>query len=167
MDVWGLPLVRIHSTSGRAITAKTFRRGIVHGTAIGQDECTTHTGLALTTPARTVVDIARSTDHERAVCVGDSALRRGLVTVQELSGAVESARYRAGVPRAVKAVAAMTDRSESVGESRSRLLFAGAGLELLLNQSIYDADGTFLGRVDFLFRGFWVIGEFDGAGNVR
>ena len=164
MDVWGLPLARVHVTSGRSIAAKTSRRRIVHGTAVESVECTSHQGLSLTTPARTVIDIARSTDFEHAVCVGDSALRRGLVTIRELEEAVALATYRSGVRNAAEAVGAMTDRSESVGETRSRLILVAAGLSPLLNQSVFDTVGRFLGRVDFLFAGPCVCCEFDGQG---
>lgn len=164
MDVWGLPLARMHVTTGIAFQAKTTRRRTVHGTSLQPHEYTEHEGVLLTTPARTVVDIARSTDFERAVCVGDSALRRGLVTMSELNEALESARYRAGVPGAALAVAAMTDRSDSVGESRSRLILNGAGLLPLLNQSVFDENGAFLARTDFLHDDVGVVDEFDGEG---
>ncbi|OZF05403.1 hypothetical protein [Rhodococcoides fascians] len=163
MDVWALPLAHVHSTTGRTITARNGRRRIVHGSTLSESESTVFQGLSLTTPARTVVDIARSTTFERAVCVGDSALRRGLVTRTELDEALCSARHRTGIQNAVRAVAAMTDRSDSVGESRTRLILVDAGFAPLLNQSVYDACGTFLGRTDFLFTGPWGCFEFDGA----
>lgn len=164
MDVWGLPLARVHSTSGRSITAKTSRRRIIHGTALDTSESTVHQNLSLTTPARTVVDIARTTDFEHAVCVGDSALRRGLVTTRELNDAVTRARHRTGVQRAADAVAAMSDRSDSVGETRSRLILVAAGLTPHLNQSVFDAMDRFVARPDFLFSGPWLCCEFDGEG---
>ena len=165
MDVWGLPLARVHLTTGRPITTRTTRRRTVHGTRLAPADFTTHDGLTLTTPARTVVDIARTATHTQAVCTGDSALRRGLVTAKALSEAVAAAKYRTGTPGAVRAVEAMTNRSDSVGESRSRLILQDQNLPVpLLNQSVFDADGTFLGRVDFLFAELGVIGEFDGSG---
>ncbi|MFC8178590.1 hypothetical protein ACFULT_06925 [Rhodococcus sp. NPDC057297] len=127
MDVWALPLAHAHSTTGRTITARKGRRRIVHGSTLSESESTVFHGLSLTTPARTVVDIARCTTFERAVCVGDSALRRGLVTRTELDEALCSARHRTGIQNAVRAVAAMTDRSDSVGESRTRLILVDAG----------------------------------------
>lgn len=162
LDVWGLPLARVHTTNGRPITAKRLRRRTMHGTSLRPDESTTHNGLTLTTPARTVIDIARTWGYVPAVCVGDSALRRRLVTAKSLVDALSTAKFRSGVPDATRAVEAMSDRSESVGESRSRLLlteFPG----VLVNQSVYDEQGAFLGRVDFLFPDCGVVGEFDGA----
>lgn len=163
-DVWALPLARVHVTAGVAIRAKTTRRRVTHGSALEASEHTVHNGISLTTPARTVVDIARSTDFERAVCAGDSALRRGLVTFSELQQALVLAKHRSGVSNAAAAIAAMTDRSESVGETRSRLILVAAGFAPRLNQSIFDADGRFLGRVDFVVGGPPSINEFDGAG---
>lgn len=164
IDVWGLPLAQVHTTNGRSITARSSRRWRVHGTALDPDEHTSRDGVGLTTPARTVVDIARSTDFQHAVCVGDSALRRGLVTIGELQESVVRAKHRTGVQNAVDAVAAMTDRSDSVGETRSRLILVDAGFVPLLNQSVYDDGGAFLGRVDFLLGPPPVVLEFDGVG---
>ncbi len=163
MDVWGIPLARLHVTTGRPETTRSTRRRVVHGTALTPEECAAHDGLTLTSPARTVIDIARTAAHEKAVCVGDSALRHGLVTATTLYDALVAAKYRTGTPDAVRAVETMSGRSESVGESRSRLLLRELG-HPVLNPSVFDADGTFLGRVDFLFAECGVIGEFDGTG---
>ena len=53
--------------------------------------------------------------------------------------------------------------SESVGESRSRVALAALGFDVpRLQAALLDADGRFLGRVDFLFDDADVVGEFDG-----
>jgi len=54
-------------------------------------------------------------------------------------------------------------RSESVGESRSRVAFELIGLPRPdLQRLITTSDGRIVGRSDFLFDEFWTIGEFDG-----
>ncbi|WP_130386777.1 hypothetical protein [Kribbella sp. VKM Ac-2569] len=53
--------------------------------------------------------------------------------------------------------------SESVGESRFRVLLANHGLPTPeLQVEIRDADGRLIGRVDFLLGGVLIV-EFDGA----
>ena len=95
--------------------------------------------------------------------MGDSALKSGHTDPGALSTAVESARFRTGIAAARRAVPLMSGRSESVGESRSRMLFETLPLPTpLLNQWVYDGAGRFVGRVDFLFWEWKVIGEFDG-----
>ena len=163
MDIWQLPLDRVHMTHGLDYASKRRPLRILHGTKLEPTERTTVNGFPVTTAARTIVDIARTTTVERSVCVGDSALRSGHTDSDALSTAVESARFRTGISAARRAVSLMSGRSESVGESRSRVLFETLPLPTpLLNQWVYDGAGRFVGRVDFLFWEFNVIGEFDG-----
>jgi hypothetical protein len=54
------------------------------------------------------------------------------------------------------------ETTESVGESRSRVLIHVLGLPApVLQQSFHDAEG-FVARADFFWRECGVIGEFDG-----
>jgi hypothetical protein len=54
-------------------------------------------------------------------------------------------------------------RSESVGESRSRVAVALAGLPPpVLQWEVPSAKGRVIGRVDFWWPGRQVVGEFDG-----
>ncbi|MGA9870509.1 MAG: type IV toxin-antitoxin system AbiEi family antitoxin domain-containing protein [Rhodococcus sp. (in: high G+C Gram-positive bacteria)] len=165
LALWAVPLNKAHLTVNRAYGAKTARRRVLHATSFDDSEWVLVGECRATSVARTVVDLARSVDFERAVCVGDNALARKLVTFDELRVAVDSAHHRRGAPAARRAVTFMTDRSESVGESRSRVLMKEAGLPMpLLNQWVFTPDGRCLGRVDFLFPDTGVIGEFDGEG---
>ena len=130
---------------------------------ITDEDVAVHDGVPVTSPARTVVDLARSVGFEQAVVIADAALFQGLTTPAELSAQVDrAARYR-GIARARRVVAFADGRSESVGESRSRVLLTAAGvapddLQVVLR----NGRGGFLGRVDFVFSGGRTIGEFDG-----
>jgi very-short-patch-repair endonuclease len=53
-------------------------------------------------------------------------------------------------------------RSESVGESRARLLLHAIGFEPTPQVEIRDQQGRLIGRVDFLLERQRVIVEFDG-----
>jgi hypothetical protein len=60
-------------------------------------------------------------------------------------------------------VAFADGRSESVGESRSRVLLHKLGLApSALQLRITDSEGSFLGRSDFAWEEQRVLGEFDG-----
>ena len=162
-DVWKLPLDKVHMTHGLDYASKRRPLRILHGTTLDPAERTTVNGYPVTTAARTVVDIARTSSVDRSVCVGDSALRSGHTDSDALAHAVESARFRTGIAAARRAVSLMNGRSESVGESRSRVLFETLPLPTpLLNQWVHDGAGRFVGRVDFMFWELGVIGEFDG-----
>lgn len=164
-DMWNIPLDKVHLTIGAGHPSKRTRRRELHGSRVAEHEWM-HTPagmLPVTSPARTIVDLARSVPLAQAVCVGDSALRHGCVTHAQLAESVESARYRTGVGRARRAVELMSDRSESIGETRARLIFESV-TPVLSNQSVYDANEHFLARVDHLFPELRaVVGEFDGV----
>ena len=53
--------------------------------------------------------------------------------------------------------------SESPGESWTRLVLAGLGVEAEQQAEIRGPDGRFVARVDFLVRGERLVIEFDGA----
>ena len=68
-----------------------------------------------------------------------------------------------GVGRARRAAALLDPRSESVGESLSRVLLVEAGLAPTdLQLPVVGADGDLVGRVDFAWPEHRTIGEFDG-----
>lgn len=119
-------------------------------------------GLAVTSPARTVVDLARTRGFTAGLVAADAALHSGLCTGADLAQQSENSQ---GTPRARIAalVAEYADqRSESPAESlsRARFLYLGAPLPAL-QQSFYDGQ-EFLGRVDCWWEGPRIVGECDG-----
>lgn len=96
-----------------------------------------------------------------AVVAADAALHRGLVSVDKIGEA--AARLDLGVrsTRRVDRLRSLVDpAAESPGESLTRLLLGGLGLDFRTQVDIRDAAG-FVGRVDFLVEGRIVV-EFDG-----
>ncbi|MGQ0574550.1 MAG: type IV toxin-antitoxin system AbiEi family antitoxin domain-containing protein [Pseudonocardia sp.] len=160
LPVWGLPLGRVHATRGRRSGARSSDRVCVHTAPVGRDEVTAIDGITVTGLARTVVDVARRVPFEQAVVVADAALRTGLAH-DELDGALARAAGWQGVPTARRAVRFADGRSESVGESRSRVAIARAGLPApVLQWEIRTARGV--RRTDFGWPDLRTVGEFDG-----
>ncbi|CAM3115440.1 Type IV toxin-antitoxin system AbiEi family antitoxin domain-containing protein [Prescottella defluvii] len=163
IEVWNVPLRRVHSTLDRASGGKITTRRHVHVARLSDDVGVVD-GVGVTTPARTVVDLARTAAFESAVVSGDHALATGLVTRASLDDALARCRGRRGAAQAARAVAFMDGRSESVGESRSRVLIHRLRLPTPdLQRVIIDEQGS-IGRVDFLFENERAVGEFDGLG---
>ena len=78
--------------------------------------------------------------------------------------ALELFSNRTGIRTATRAVGFGDGRSESVGESRLRVLLADLGLPAPVPQAeIRDSEGWLVARVDFLLARWGVILEFDGA----
>ncbi len=119
--------------------------------------------VPVTSVARTVVDLARTVSFESGVVFADAALACGSVTVEQLSAALLGAKGWPGAPRARRVVEFADGRAESVGESRSRVALARAGFPAPVPQwEVRDASGRLIGRVDFGWPRWRVVGEFDG-----
>jgi len=171
--IHGLPLWRIHLSEvhvTRSPPAKAHRGPLVHSHLALLDavDVVERGQLAVTSPARTVVDVARVVPFEQAVIVADAALRLGLVSGEQLAAQLKRSHRMPGARAAGRVIAFADGRSESVGESRSRVMLHRAGLpEPELQMTVCDVDGVFLGRADFGYRRRKVLGEFDGKVKYR
>lgn len=131
-------------------------------------------GLLVTTLARTVADVARVAPFGTATAMTDAALHGHRETAghplrQRLDGEVAQHEFATlgrvvGAARARCVLEFADAASESAGESFSRV-----GIRMLslpapqLQVPFADARGP-IGVVDFFWRQFGVIGEFDGRG---
>ncbi|WP_327110330.1 type IV toxin-antitoxin system AbiEi family antitoxin domain-containing protein [Nocardia sp. NBC_01730] len=163
MSTWDIPLDRVHLTRDRINGGRMGRRVVVHSARLQPDEITLVNGIQVTTPARTIIDIARSEGFEQSVALGDSALRQGLTTIAELQEHVRQARHRPGCRKAAQVVGFLDGRSESTGESLSRIVLHRCGLPAPeLQARVFSDDDICVGRFDFLFPELGVVGDFDG-----
>ncbi|RDI49080.1 hypothetical protein [Nocardia mexicana] len=120
-------------------------------------------GFVLTTPARTIVDLARTAPFEAAVVAGDALAREYGVVASDLAMELELAKRRHGMAAARRVVQFLDPHSESVGESRSRVMLRRLDLPMPQSQGdVYSGGGRMLGRVDFYYGETGVVGEFDG-----
>ena len=163
---WGLPLRKVAvcdegaSPRSRSTDLTTFR--IVPDLA---GEVTTVNGLRVTTPVRTVTDIAISTNRDACVAVADAALHGELVTRIALEESLEKSAGRRGIRRARHSLSLADGRAESVAETLSRLTFRDHGLpEPEIQVDIVNSRGIRVARVDFLWPEYGVVGECDGFG---
>ncbi|WP_174186038.1 type IV toxin-antitoxin system AbiEi family antitoxin domain-containing protein [Nocardia barduliensis] len=168
MATWGISLDRVHLTRNRINGGRSSRRIVVHSAQVEPDEITLVDDIRVTTPARTVLDIARSEGFEQAVVLGDSALRQGVTTTAELREQLRRARHRPGCRRAARVLGFLDGRSASVGVSRSRLVLRQYGFPAPEVQArVFSDSAICVGRVDFLFPDLGVIGEFDAGAEYR
>lgn len=115
--------------------------------------------VRLVSPEAACVQVAARDGFEAGVCAMDSALHLGKCTVEDLQGAIDLAPR--GKRRQVRAaIDAADSRSESVGESRTRIILMDAGFDVTPQFEVRQGN-TLLGRVDFLVDGCVVV-EFDG-----
>jgi hypothetical protein len=163
VPLWGVPLGRVHVTRTPPAASEVGRHLHCHVARLPEDDVVEVGGVAVTSPVRTLLDLARALPFEPAVTVVDAALHRGAVDPAALA-AGSAGLGRVPGARAARRVVAFADRrSESVGESRSRVLLHRLGLApSTLQLDIGAPGGVFLGRADFAWERERVIGEFDG-----
>jgi hypothetical protein len=163
IPLWSTHLGIVHVTRPRPAAGGRSGSLLCHTAAISESEVMAHGDLEITTPARTITDLARTLPFEQAVVAADGALHQGLLTPDDLTAAANAV---AGAPgsRAAQRVARFANGlSESVGESRSRVMMHRAGLPAPeLQVEVTAADGRALGRSDFGWHRGQLLGEFDG-----
>ena len=164
LPVWGLPLDVVAVTRPRSRTGG--RRGSrvhVHSAPLEPDEIVPVGGVAVTSVARTLVDLARTVPIEQAVVTADGALHRHLVDRAALDAALARWRRWPGLPAARRALAFADPRGVNPGESRSRVAIERAGLPPPVPQwEVRTRAGSFVGQVDFGWPSLRTVGEFDG-----
>jgi len=120
-------------------------------------------GVAVTTAARTVTDIARTSSFTEGVVVADSALRERCTSKSELGRVLAGCARWPGVSQAREVIDFAAAAAESVLESCARVAFRDQGLpppELQVN--VVGRNGRSIARVDFFWRSFHTIAEADG-----
>ncbi|ADG77703.1 Transcriptional regulator, AbiEi antitoxin, Type IV TA system OS=Tsukamurella paurometabola (strain ATCC 8368 / DSM / CCUG 35730 / CIP 100753 / JCM 10117/ KCTC 9821 / NBRC 16120 / NCIMB 702349 / NCTC 13040) OX=521096 GN=Tpau_1071 PE=4 SV=1 [Tsukamurella paurometabola] len=171
----GIPYLRprrnqVHLTIDRPSGGGVRAHVYLHPRPLRPDDTCTVGGVAVTSRARTAIDVAMTGDLERAVCAIDAVrlvprvLEPGHpkpTALEELAECLEFLGRRRGVAVARRAVELSVTCSESPGESWSRVQMHSWGLPTPQLQVEHRIDGA------TYFTDFeWgrVAGEFDGRG---
>ncbi|TDD17276.1 hypothetical protein E1218_28250 [Kribbella turkmenica] len=161
VPVWRADLdeVQLTRTTGRCgVKAKVrHHRGVLSPSEVEEIE-----GLALTSVARATVETAARSPFEAAVVCADAAMRHPGLDPDQLSRLLETTEHWPGSPTIRSALAFADPLSESVGESRLRVLMRTEGLPAPTLQAAFEDDAGLIGRVDFHFPGEETVVEFDG-----
>ncbi|GAA1078167.1 hypothetical protein [Tsukamurella strandjordii] len=171
----GIPVLHpdrslVHFTVDR-MSGGGRRRGLhIHPRPLPADQVTVVDGVRVTTRCRTAIDVAMSGDVDRGVCAIDAVrlIRRypspidpPPVELADLTQCLALLSGRTGAFVARRAVELSVDRSESAGESWSRMQILAAGLPMPRLQVPRTIEGeTYVADFD------WgpMTGEFDGRG---
>jgi hypothetical protein len=164
--VWDVgPLV--HVTTGYANTSKSSGGDVrTHCMVLQPADLSTLWSpdgreILATSIERTVLDCSRTLPLEQAAVIGDHALRKG-ADVERMREMLEQSPVKRGSRRARDLLAVLDGRSESVGETRTRL-FRSFGLTTFIPQfEIPTPSGHF--RADFADPESRMVIEFDGSG---
>lgn len=161
LPVWREHLDRVDVTRDRRGGGSVRRWVRVHGAPLAAAEIVELDGRPVTSLARTVVDLGCTLPLVQAVAAGDAALTR--IDRTAIEAVLKGQAGRTGIGRARRAVTLLDPRSESAGESFSRVVFHENRLPAPEPQyRVCAPDGRFVGRCDFGWPEFGVLGEFDG-----
>lgn len=120
-------------------------------------------GVLVTSVARTVLDLARDYRLVTSVPAIDFVLHEKWATADELRDVLEFCRGWPRIARARRALTLCDSRAESPLESLSRLTFPSVRVPAPEPQVIMlDRYGHEVGRTDFYWDDFGVVGEADG-----
>jgi len=163
LPLWGIQLDQVHVTRQPPARSGSERRLRSHVARLGSADVVLIGGTAVTSVARTVVDLGRSVSFASALVVADAAMSSGRATAERLGAVFDASAGTRGTRTARRVLRAADGRSESVGESRSRALMIERGIPLPdLQVAVHRPDGRFVGRSDFGWRQQRLLGEFDG-----
>ncbi len=122
----------------------------------------TPTGQLAVTALRAGIEAASLASIAQGMVILDSVVDFGIASADE----VRSAYGRMAGPRSRRlqiTVRLVREGSNSIGESLSRKLFHGQRVpEPVLQFEVHDENGVLIGRTDFAWPDYGVLGEFDG-----
>ena len=159
---YGLDLTAVHVT--HLVGGGRREAGVVHheGTC-GLLDLTRVDGDWVTSPARTVLDVAMLYGVEAGVVVADDFIRRKLTSTAELRQLYERVRQWPGALVLRIVIGLATGKSDSVGESLGWLLFRNQRLPRPVQQfEVFRPSGHLAGRTDWAWPERRVLAEFDG-----
>lgn len=139
------------------------RHGVrIHQDVLGDDEVWFYEGVSVTSPARTVFDLARNLAHDDAVVAVDAIAHAHRLDVEGLLTYPAARTNPRGSLRLPAVVADADARAESPPETRARLLMRRAGLAPVPQLEVYDDLGVFVGRLDFAWEEIRLGAEYQG-----
>lgn len=158
-----LPLASPHRRASilRPVQCQIMTQSFVIHPLVDEKPIRTPLGPAVP-PARAVAQLTMDSGILDGVVAGDAALHHGLFTSEDLDEVAASVRGWPLSARLSTAISLMDGRSESVGETRLRIILQLAGIAVTPQTLLRDGSGRVIARVDFLVEGTNVVIEFDG-----
>ena len=160
---WGLDLSSVHLTNLYGIGERTGGKVIHHRGVCRVDDITRLDNGWITSPPRTAMDTACIASQDAGVGVLDFFQQRKLATREQLQVTLESMTATPDTLSLLRKLQLSDGKAESIGETRSRLLFKREGVPAPEAQfEIRHPSGLIAGRVDFAWPERRTMCEFDG-----
>ncbi len=164
IDVWGVPLDRVHVTRLDG-GAGRIEGDVVHHVGVCiEDDIVEVDGMPATKAVRSVLETGTRVGNEAALCLFDSGLHRGLFDQDGLRSEHDRLGAWPDMQHLHIPTRMATGQSQSIGESRGRWLFRLHHLPApILQYPVFDADGVLVGTCDWGWPHLGLLGEFDGV----
>lgn len=163
LDIWGIPLDRVHVTRLDG-GAGRIEGDVVHheGRAIA-DDLVEIAGLPVVAAPRAAIEAVGRSSGEVALAHFDSLLRRGLCDQQHLMKQFTVMQFWPFTQHLHVPIRLADPRAGTIGESRGNWHFFHSGIPAPIPQfEVYSADGRLVGTCDWGWPEHELLGEFDG-----
>jgi hypothetical protein len=139
------------------------RHALLHRARLDPEDVVVIRDAPYTAVARSLVDLARTVPVAAGVVSFDAALHAGMTTGLAVRAVIDGCRTWPYITRARNVMELADPLAESPLESVSRLVFLRLGLPRPRLQAVVrDRRGAHLGRCDFYWDEYGVVGEADG-----
>ena len=173
--VWGIPLDEawpgtVHVLVPPQSRARSKNGVTVHRSTISDADVVDVDGMLVTSPARTLLDLARTTSFASAVVAIDHALNprsaspEVFLTAEVLREKLQESISARGMVKADRALSFARPNADNPGESRSRVAIFELGFPDPLLQTCHPNPRGGFYFTDFEWPAYRLIGEFDGHG---
>lgn len=162
LGVLGVPAT-VTLTRPASLSRRSRLEGVkVHAARVPAGHRYVCLGVPVTSPARTVADLARTLPYRNAVTVADAALHARLTNTGDLHGVLADCMNWPGTARAREVAVFADGKAESALESIARVVFAEQGLPAPQMQVRIVIRAGLAFRADFVWERFRTIAEADG-----
>jgi len=157
------PCEPVEVTLDRGVPVRA-RAGVrLRRATLAESEVIVRNGFRTTSALRTVRDLGSGRETVESVVAVETAVRAGIVKLQDLTQHVATHPGEKGIRRLRRATALADPRSESPMETRLRLELIKAGLPPPEVQTeLRDISGRLLGRADLYYPDSRLVIEYDG-----
>jgi hypothetical protein len=163
LDVWGLPLDRVHVTRIDGGAGRMEGDVVHHEGACTEDDIVEVDGLRVTKPARAAIEAIAHAEGEVALGHLDSLLHKGKCDVDDLRRQFEAMSYWPFTRHLHIPVRLADPRCASIGETRGRWFCWVHRLPMPdLQHEVHGPTGELLGTCDWWWPDHGLLGEFDG-----
>lgn len=163
IEVWGLPLGRVHVTRLDGGPGRIEGDVVHHEGLVTDDDIVLVEGQRVLRAERCVLEAASRASNEVALCLFDSGLRLKSFDKATLLATHDALQHWPFMRHLQIPVRMADPRAGSIGESRGRWIFRVVGIPAPeLQYEIYDHDGNLVGKTDWAWPEERTFGEFDG-----